>query len=407
MTTEPPTLREAPVRVFISYAWESFQYRQQVKRLATRLRADGIDARLDAWHLSGSTIPDFMNREVRRADKVLVVCSPEYRRKVHAMEDGRVTGVGWEAMLVTADVFSMGEGRSKIEPVLLRGAWVDSALLFIQGLPYADLSDPATFEANYRELIRRLTGHTETAPDLGPLPTDIEPEPVDPLRGGKGDAGKDQFRRKRHRGAADRSNSDEEEYGEETPEFSPPINDFLDKLHRGVRRLTAQQYVVLDFLRHQRRVRISGSAGSGKTLVAAEKALQLSKAHPNVLFLCHNPQLAAYIRSNLTLGTSVQLLDFCSWVRDLAGACDSPFESEWTHWGIYLTPPAPRCSVLDCERGLPEDIAGVGTAFQPGGGLRRVSRSSALAGRMGLSALRRSRGLADSAESLALRPVPV
>jgi len=75
--------------------------------------------------------------------------------------------------------------------------------------------------------------------------------------------------------------------------------------------------------------------------------------------------------------------------------------------GIYLTPPTPRCSVLDCERGLPEDIARVGTALQARGGLRRVSRSSALAGRMGLSALRRSRGLADSAESLALRAVPV
>src|ERR1019366_3804050 len=76
-------------------------------------------------------------------------------------------------------------------------------------------------------------------------------------------------------------------------------------------------------------------------------------------------------------------------------------------WGIYLTPPTPRCSVLGCERGLPEDIARVGTALQPRGGLRRVSRSSALAGRMGLSTLRRSRGLADSAESLALRAVPV
>ena len=75
--------------------------------------------------------------------------------------------------------------------------------------------------------------------------------------------------------------------------------------------------------------------------------------------------------------------------------------------GIYLTPPTTRCSVPGCERGLPEDIARVGTALQPRGGLRRVSRSSALAGRMGLSTLRRSRGLADSAESLALRPVPV
>jgi menaquinone-dependent protoporphyrinogen IX oxidase len=36
------------MRVFISYAWEDDQYRTLVKRLAVRLRDDGIDARLDA-----------------------------------------------------------------------------------------------------------------------------------------------------------------------------------------------------------------------------------------------------------------------------------------------------------------------------------------------------------------------
>jgi hypothetical protein len=58
-----------PVRVFISYAWEDVNYRRLVKKLATRLRNDGVDARLDAWHLRGTTIPEFMNREVRLASK--------------------------------------------------------------------------------------------------------------------------------------------------------------------------------------------------------------------------------------------------------------------------------------------------------------------------------------------------
>src|SRR5205807_2634669 len=80
------------VRVFLSYAWESDEYRTLVKRLAKRLITDGIDARLDAWHVrSGQTIPEFMSSENRRADKILIVCSPEYRRKVHAMEDDDLT----------------------------------------------------------------------------------------------------------------------------------------------------------------------------------------------------------------------------------------------------------------------------------------------------------------------------
>src|SRR6266852_8917256 len=47
------------MRVFISYAWEDDEYRALVKSLAVRLREDGIDARLDAWHLAATV---FRNR---------------------------------------------------------------------------------------------------------------------------------------------------------------------------------------------------------------------------------------------------------------------------------------------------------------------------------------------------------
>jgi hypothetical protein len=107
------------MRVFISYAWENDEYRALVKRLATRLRQDGIDARLDAWHLEGITIPEFMGREVRNADKVLVVCSPQYREKVHAMEDGKqVTGTGWESMLLNSSIWADIRDCKKIKCTL-------------------------------------------------------------------------------------------------------------------------------------------------------------------------------------------------------------------------------------------------------------------------------------------------
>jgi hypothetical protein len=64
-----------PVRVFVSYAWENDEYRELVKRLAVRLRDDGVDARLDVWHSEGLTIPEFMEREVRQADKSSL-CAP-------------------------------------------------------------------------------------------------------------------------------------------------------------------------------------------------------------------------------------------------------------------------------------------------------------------------------------------
>ncbi len=103
-----PQAENTPVRVFISYAWEDNDYRQWVAQPASQLRQDGVDARLDRWHLQrGQTIPEFMNSEVRNADKVLVLCSPKYREKVHAMEEGGPsTGSGCESMLLSNAMFA-------------------------------------------------------------------------------------------------------------------------------------------------------------------------------------------------------------------------------------------------------------------------------------------------------------
>jgi hypothetical protein len=172
------------VRVFISYAWESDEYRTLVKRFAMRLAEDGIDARLDAWHVrSGQTVPEFMSSENRKADKILIVCSPEYRRKAHAMEDGeRTTGAGYESMLVSSTLWTGQRSRAEVEVVLLRGSRNESIPDFVSGLEYMDLTDPRGFERNYRELLRRLTGQRERAPERGHLPN-LASEGIEPLCG--------------------------------------------------------------------------------------------------------------------------------------------------------------------------------------------------------------------------------
>jgi hypothetical protein len=57
-------------------------------------------------------------------------------------------------------------------------------------------------------------------------------------------------------------------------------------------RLTAEQAKVLRTLGGQRRAVVSGGAGTGKTLLAAEKATQLAAAGLSVLLLCYNRPLA-------------------------------------------------------------------------------------------------------------------
>lgn len=56
--------------------------------------------------------------------------------------------------------------------------------------------------------------------------------------------------------------------------------------------LLEEQYVVLNFLAHQRTAAISGAGGTGKTLVAVQRANILSEQGEKVLFLCYNHNLA-------------------------------------------------------------------------------------------------------------------
>ena len=173
------------VRVFISYAWEDDEYREWVRSLATQLIQDGVDVRLDHWDLEeGDTIAGFMNREERHADKVLVLCSPMYRTKVHEMEEGkRVTGTGWESRLLTSSMFQRGL-TDKALPVLARGAWEEAAPSFLADYPYTDLtvSDEQTLKQNYNELLRRILGIREEKPSLGSPPLEkLASKPAPPF----------------------------------------------------------------------------------------------------------------------------------------------------------------------------------------------------------------------------------
>jgi TIR domain len=159
-----------PSRVFISYAWEDDAYRRWVWEFTARLRADGVDVRLDVWHFKGDVrIPLFLDHEIRHAEWILVLCSPAYRDKVHAIED-RVhsAGVAWEESLLNQQL--LASNREKIVPVLVLGSWPEAAPDFLADRVYQDLSDSRTFETNYRALLQQLTGAGEQLPSLGLLP---------------------------------------------------------------------------------------------------------------------------------------------------------------------------------------------------------------------------------------------
>jgi hypothetical protein len=63
-------------------------------------------------------------------------------------------------------------------------------------------------------------------------------------------------------------------------------------------RLTTEQATVLDFLDEQRIATIGGAAGTGKTVLAIEKARRLSDRGDRVLFLCFNAALRKFLQNH-------------------------------------------------------------------------------------------------------------
>lgn len=153
-------------KAFISYAWESDEHRAWVRDLASRLRADGVDVRLDRWHLAhGDQLPSFMEREVRDNDFVLVICTPHYRERSNA----RMGGVGYEGDVMTGEV-CVGGNHRKFIPILRLGPWTDAAPSWLLGKIYVNLAGNPYSEIQYQELLQTLHGAREEPPPVGTRP---------------------------------------------------------------------------------------------------------------------------------------------------------------------------------------------------------------------------------------------
>ena len=75
-----------------------------------------------------------------------------------------------------------------------------------------------------------------------------------------------------------------------------PLGEVLAEDDRELLRLTEDQFGVLDMLSRQRRVAVSGGAGTGKTVLALEKARRLAAEGCRVLLTCFNKPLAEFLR---------------------------------------------------------------------------------------------------------------
>lgn len=134
------------------------------------------------------------------------------------------------------------------------------------------------------------------------------------------------------------------------PHFNavPRLRTQMDEAEESYIRLTHQQAALLDFLEEQDTAVIHGLAGTGKTVLAVEKAKRLASQGSKVLFLCFNRYLRDTLRANDAIpgvtfhnahslawelhpmpGTPIDdvLADFEEWLVEVYGPDDWPYDN--------------------------------------------------------------------------------
>ena len=137
--------------VFLSYSHDSAAHKAWVRKLAEDLRGQGVDATLDQWDLRpGADLVAFMEAGIRRADRVLLVCTSTYVRKA----EERKGGAGYEGMIVTSHV-ARSTDTVKFIPLVRDNA---SAALpaFLGPRLWLDFRDDALYAETLEELLREL-----------------------------------------------------------------------------------------------------------------------------------------------------------------------------------------------------------------------------------------------------------
>jgi len=140
-------------KVFISYSHDTQEHKRWVLELTTRLRNNGIDAILDQFELQpGDDLPHFMESNLAKADKILMICTNKYVEKAN---DGQ-GGVGYEKMIITSHLLKKID-ENKIVP-LVRQTGDASVPTFLRSKMYINFSKDEDFEFSYDSLVRTIHG---------------------------------------------------------------------------------------------------------------------------------------------------------------------------------------------------------------------------------------------------------
>lgn len=151
--------------VFISYSWDSEDHKEWVLSLAQELAKYHIYVLLDRYNKTGSIVR-FMQEGIKRADKIIIVGTPGYKKKQERLSGG----VAFEEAILSAKLY-YDLGFNKIIPVLRSGSFESSFDLLSSTNFGCDFSDDTKFNDGIQELVRKIWDMPSVdRPELGPLP---------------------------------------------------------------------------------------------------------------------------------------------------------------------------------------------------------------------------------------------
>ena len=121
-----------------------------MKKLADDL-SDEFTVRIDQKLPLGVELTHFMEDAIASSDKVLIIATPEYKRKA----DNRIRGVGYETSLITDDLVT-DQNRIKFIPIIRKGSKETSFPRFLGSRKGADMTDDDRYTEMLSELKRNL-----------------------------------------------------------------------------------------------------------------------------------------------------------------------------------------------------------------------------------------------------------
>jgi SEFIR domain len=141
--------------VFISYTQDSPEHADKVLALSNKLRDDGIDCVIDQYELSPPEgWPLWMDREIKKAKFVLMICTAAYLRRVNGDEEpGIGLGIAWEGNLICNHIYNTASRNTKFIPVVFDAAHAIYVPTPIQGVTRYNLGAPDGYERLYSRLI--------------------------------------------------------------------------------------------------------------------------------------------------------------------------------------------------------------------------------------------------------------